>query len=116
LLRNPRALSFLLVALGLGLIAWYGDARWRSPQWSEAQLEEETQLRLAVELHRRGPHLQPDAERLRVLHRTLRAEVDAELQRGRQELERWIGVGALLCVLGGSHFLKQLLAARARAN
>ena len=116
LLRNPRAFSVLLIAAGIGLMAWYGEARWRYPVWSEAQIEEEAQLRLAVELHRRGPHLRPDGERLDMLHRTVRAEVEAEIRRGRQPLERWIGVGALLCVLGGSHLLKQLLTARASAN
>ena len=113
LLRNPRALAFLLVAVGIGIAGWYGEQRWRLPAWSEAEIEQSVELNLAVELQRRGPLLQPAPERLEQLRRTLRAEVEAEIRREREQPERWIGLGLLLVVLGGGHFVADALRRRA---
>ena len=116
LFRNPRFLAFLLIAAGVGLISYYGEQRWRLPQWSEAEIEQSVELNVALDLQRRGPHLQPPPERLDALRAAVRAEVEAEIRRDRQELERWIGFGAILCVLGAGHWLKELLAKLARSN
>ena len=112
LLRNPRALAFLLAALGLGVAAWYGEQRWRLPAWSEAEIEQSVELNLAVELQRRGPHLQPAPERLEHLRQTLRTEVEAEIRREREQLERWIGFGLVLTVLGLGLWARDALAVR----
>jgi len=116
LFRNPRVFAFLLIATGVGLVGYYGEERWRQPAWSEAEIEQSVELNLVLELQRRGPHLQPAGERLEQLRGALRAEVQAEVRRDREKLERWIGVGALLCVLGTAYWLKPLLAAMARSN
>jgi hypothetical protein len=46
--RNPRAFAVLLAALGAGLVAWYGEQRWRLPAWSEAEIEQSVELNLAL--------------------------------------------------------------------
>jgi hypothetical protein len=116
LLRNPRAFAFLLAALGIGLVAWHGEQRWRLPAWTEAEIEQSVELNLALELQRRGPHLQPSTERLEQLRRTLRTEVEAEIRRERTEPERWIGLGLLLIVVGAGQWLSDLLKQRARSH
>ncbi len=100
LLRNPRLLAFLLAAVGLGIAAWYGEQRWRLPAWSEAEIAQSVELNLVVELRQRGPHLQPSPERLEALRATLRGEIEREIRREREPLERWIGLGLLLAVVG----------------
>jgi len=100
LLRNPRLLAFLLAAMGIGLAGYYGEQRWRLPAWSEAEIAQSVELNLAVELQRRGPHLQPAPERLEALRGILRAEVEAEIRREREQLDRWVGLGLVLTVLG----------------
>ena len=112
LLRNPRAFAFLLVAIGLGLVAWYGEQRWSLDPWNEAEIEQSVELNLTLELQRRGPHLQPSNQRLAELRRALRAEVEAEIRREREQPERWIGLGLLLVVLGGGHFVADALRRR----
>ena len=110
LLRNPRLLAFLLAAIGAGIAAWYGEQRWRLPAWSEAEIVQSVELNLAVELQRRGPHLQPSPERVEALRVTLRDEVEAEIRREREQLERWIGFGLVLVVLGLGMWAREMLA------
>lgn len=105
LLRNPNAFAFLLAAIGIGLVAYYGEQRWNLPEWSEAEVEQSVELNLALELQRRGPHLQPVGNRLEQLRAALRAEVEGEIRRERAEIERWIGLGLLLIVLGAGQGL-----------
>lgn len=100
LFRNPLLFAFALAAIGLGLIAWYGEQLWRLPAWTESEIDQSVELNLALELQRRGPHLQPQGEKLDTLRQTLRAEVEAEIRGERRKLERWIGFGALLLVFG----------------
>ena len=106
LFRNPNLLAFLLVAIGFGLAAFYGEQLWRLPQWSEAEIEQSVALNLELEKQRRGPHLQPDGERLERLRAALRAEVEAEIRRDRQKLERWVGLGLVLVVFGFGQWLR----------
>jgi hypothetical protein len=106
LFRNPNLLAFLLAAVGFGLAAFYGEQLWRLPAWSEAEIAQSVELNLELEKQHRGPHLQPDGARLEQLRATLRAEVEAEIRRDRQELERWIGLGMVMMVLGLGQWLR----------
>ncbi|HUR41379.1 MAG TPA: hypothetical protein VM240_09455 [Verrucomicrobiae bacterium] len=105
LLRNPRFMAFLLVAAGLGVAGYFGEQRSRLPEWSEAEIEQSVELNLTLDLSRRGPHLQPDGERMDALRTAVRAEVEADIKRDREHLERWIGVGLVLLVLGVGQFV-----------
>jgi hypothetical protein len=116
LLRNPRAFALLLVAAGAGLVAYYGEQRWRLPAWNETEIAQSVELNLALELRQRGPHLQPSGERLEALRRTLRAEVEAEIRRERAGPERWIGFGLLLVVVGAGQWVADAMRRRARPN
>lgn len=116
LFRNPRLFAFVLIAAGVGLIGYFGEQRWRLPERSDPDIEESVELKLAMELHRRGPHLQPTGERLNGLYATVRAETEAAIRRERYEIERWIGLGALLCVFGAGRWLVAAVADRRASN
>lgn len=116
LFRNPLLFAFALAAIGLGLITWYGEQLWRLPDWNEAEIEQSVELNLALELQRRGPHLQPEGERLEALRRALRQEVEAEIRHDRRKLERWVGFGALLLVFGLGQWAAGALKRRAPPN
>ena len=105
MLRNPRLFAFLLLSVGGALAIWYGEQWWRLPPWNEAEIEQSVELNLALDLRRRGPHLQPDAARLDALRASIRAEVEAEVRREREELERWMAVGLVLMVLGAGQLV-----------
>jgi hypothetical protein len=116
LFRNPHLFAFALAAIGLGLIAWYGEQLSRLPAWSEAEIEQSVELNLALDLQRRGPHLRPEGERLDALRQALRQEVEAEIRHDRRKLERWVGFGALLLVFGLGQWATSALKRRAPLN
>lgn len=100
LARNPRALAFFLLAAGGGLFAWYGEQWYRLPQWSEAEIAQSVELNLALDEQRRGSLLPLDAEKRERLRALVRAEVEADIRRDRDALAKWMGLGAVLMVLG----------------
>lgn len=106
--RNPRALAFLLLAIGTGLVGYHGEKWYRLPHWSEGEIAQSVELNLQIDLARRGPHLQPTGERLEALRRSIRQEVEAEIRREREEPERWIGLGLVLLVLGSGQLVYAL--------
>lgn len=109
--RDRRVLPFLMIAAGLGLVLYYG-LQWRElPRWSEAEIAQSAELNLALDLQRMGPLLQPTGTRLAELRTRVRAEVEAEIRHDRRALERWIGLGLLLMVFGGSQYLLSLVRA-----
>jgi hypothetical protein len=110
LFRDPRALAFVLLAVGTGLLGWYGEAWYRLPAWSEAEVAQSVELNLALELKQRGPLLQPEGARLEQLRQTLRAEIQARIRRERLDVERWLAAGLTLTVLGLGAWLRSRLA------
>jgi len=109
LFRNPQALPFLLVGIGLGLLGYYGEQWYRLPQWSQDQIEESVELKLAIDLQRMGPHLQPQGARLERLRDMVRTEVEGGIHSQRRTIERWMGLGLILCVLGLGQFVRLAL-------
>ena len=105
LFRNPRVFAFVLLATGAGLCGYAGEKLYRLPQWSEAEIEQSVELNLQLDLRRLGPHLQPTGEKVEKLRQIVRAEVEGEINRERSELERWLGLGLLMLVLGAGQTL-----------
>lgn len=98
--RNPRALAFFLLAAGGGLLLWYGESWHKLPTWSEGEIEQSVELNFALEQQRRGPALPLDGAKADRMREVLRAEIHGEIAAERRELERWMGLGAVLVVLG----------------
>jgi hypothetical protein len=116
LFRNPKALAFLMFAVGIGLLGYFGEQWYRLPKWSEAEIEQSVELNLAIDLNRMGPHLRPTGEKLERLRGIIRAEVEGEIRREREQLERWMGAGLLLLVLGAGQWAALALAIKKGAE
>lgn len=106
--RDPRPFAFFLIAGGIGLSLWYGLEWWQMPRRTPEQVQEQVEIRLALELQHMGPQLQPTGERLQQLVGMIRAEVEAGEKRQLQEIERWIGLGLVMTVFGASSFVLSL--------
>ena len=107
--RNPYLVPFLIASVGVGLCGWYGPELYRQPQVAPADLETSVDAQLALELARRGPQLQPDAEGQQRLRAQIRAELNAGANHGRYEAQRGLGLGLVCLVLaaGGAVFARQ---------
>ena len=105
-------LTYLALSIGLGLTAYYGQAWYELEDYSEADIEASTELNLRLDLQRRGPHLQPDAERLTELRAQVRAEVEGEILREREKIQSRFAVGLIALVVGLGNWLSQRLMMR----
>ncbi|MGB0219167.1 MAG: hypothetical protein ACPGJF_07530 [Sinimarinibacterium flocculans] len=106
--RSPRTFTALLLALGMGLCAYYGQEWWALPDYSAADIEASVELNLQLELQRRGPHLQPDEAGIARLRDMVEREITAQLTQQREKIQLRFGVGLVALVLG----LGQLAMAR----
>lgn len=97
------SLPALLLAVGVGLCAYYGQAWWTLPSYSEADIAASTELNLQLDLQRRGSHLQPDTAGLERLRAQVREEVEAEIRIERERIERRFGLGLIALVVGLGH-------------
>lgn len=103
--RNPFLIPFFLAAAGIGACGWYGLAWYELPHYSEADIEASTTGNLAVDLARRGSQLQPDAESLDRLRAQVRAEIEADIRKEREEVQQGFAVGLMCLVLAAGHAL-----------
>ena len=99
--RNPMITPFLLFAVGLGLVAWYGAEWYELPRYGEADINASVEANLAIDLGRLGRT--PEAAQLERLRAQIRAEVEADIRKERSESERGLGVGLLCLVLALGH-------------
>ena len=103
---RPRfSLFHAIFAIGVALCGYYGQAWWDLPEYSPAEIDASVELNLAMDLARRGPHLQPDEEGMERLRRQLRAEIEGSLQRETDAVQLRFGIGLLCVVVGLSHLL-----------
>ena len=108
-MQQPRplfnSLPAMILALGVGLVGYYGMEWYQLPEYSETDIDASVELNLQLDLQRRGPHLQPDAEQLERLRSTVRAEVETEIRKEREKIELRLGVGLIALIVGLGHLL-----------
>ena len=97
LMRNPTRLPALLVAVGLAFSAYYGDLLRKFEPRSEEQIRELIQIEVA-----------------KALVAQIEAEVRAEDRLAKREIEKWLGIGLFVLVIGIGQYVFVLLAERMR--
>lgn len=103
-----RILPALLLSAGIGLCGYYGQKWYELPAYTAQDMAASVELNLQIDLQRRGPHLQPDAEGLRHMREIVKTEVEANIRQEREKVQLRFGVGLIALVLGAG----QLLATR----
>lgn len=107
--RRPGALRFLLVAVGVGVVAWYGYGLWTYPTFSNADIDRSASLNLVFDLSRQKDAVPLDAAER---HRRLvaeRKEVVADIQQEKDRLKTGLAIGFLLLGIGVFTFARKLL-------
>jgi len=100
--QKPRlaALPAMMFAAGLGMVFWYGHALWTLPAYSPAEIEQSVELNLMLDLQRRDASFATDAVKLSQLRTQLHGEVTAAIASDKRQLQRYIGVGLVLTLMG----------------
>ena len=114
LMRNPTRLPALLVAVGLAFSAYYGDLLRKFEPRPEEQIRELIQIEVAKALVARGDHLRPEGDKLLALVAQIESEVRAEDRLAKRQIEKWLGIGLFVLVIGIGQYVFVLLAERMR--
>lgn len=104
----PRPMSTIpafMIALGLGLIGYYGIEWYQLPKYSPSDIDVSAELNLRLDLQRRGPHLQPQGEELERLRRMVHAEVEGEIRQEQQQVQTRFGIGLVSLIFGIGQFM-----------
>jgi hypothetical protein len=101
--RRPLAsLPFFLLAAGVGLTAWYGQKWYELPRYTDAELHASVELNLQMDLQRMPVSDPAQVDRLRGL---VRAEVLADVEKERRDVESGLGLGLIALVVGFGNLL-----------
>lgn len=105
--QKPRlaALPAILFAGGLGMVFWYGHALSELPRYSPAEIEQSVELNLMLDLQRRDPTFANDSGKVSQLRMQLHDEVTAAIAQDKTELQRYIGAGVVMTLVGLAQML-----------
>ena len=91
----------MLFAAGLGLIFHYGDAWYRLPVYSAAEVEQSVELNLALEQQRgNAANTTQLVEQIEPQRQRIRSDLLAEIQRERRDAQAGTGTGIILLLMG----------------
>ncbi|MFT4047890.1 MAG: hypothetical protein QM661_14520 [Solimonas sp.] len=112
--RRPRtAFPFMLLAIGIGLSAYYGWQWTRLPTYSDADLDASVELNAQLELQAHQAQATPEG--LSRLRAQTRQDLLADIARERHEVETGLSAGLIALVAGLGHLLLVTLLNRARS-
>jgi hypothetical protein len=108
--RSRPAFPFMLLAVGIGLSGWYGLQWYQLPTYSDADIDASTELNLQLDLQRQITT--PDAATLAALRTKTRADVVADIERERRQIETGLGAGLIALVAAFGNLLLMTLLQR----
>ncbi len=112
--RNPRLIPAMLFSAGLGVAGYYG-MQWRDlPRLTEQELEQSTELNLALDLARMTPEQRPQGQQLEEMKARERAEVLTDLDGERDTIHQRFAAGLVAMVFGFGQLVFVYLNERAR--
>lgn len=94
--RSRSAFPFMLLAVGIGLTGYYGLQWVQLPQYSDADIDASAELNLQLDLQRQSAA--PDANKLASMRAQTRADVVADIQHERSQVETGLGAGLIALV------------------
>ena len=95
------------VVVGIGLSGWYGLQWYQLPTYSDADIDASAELNLQLDLQRQPGT--PDAAALASLRAKTRADVVADIERERHQVETGLGAGLIALVAACGNFVLMAL-------
>lgn len=114
LFRNARLFPAMLFCGGLGFAVHYG-MQWRElPRYSEREIEQSTELNLALDLGQISAEQRPQGAALEAMKARVRAEVEIDLDQERKSAQERFAAGLVAMVFGLGQLVFVFFSERAR--
>jgi hypothetical protein len=114
LLRNPRMIPAIMFSAGLAVAGYYGLAWYQMPQFSEQEIEQSTELNLALDLAQRSAQERPQGLQLEALKARVRADVENDIHSELKVAQVRFSLGLIAMVFGLSQLVSLHLSERAK--
>lgn len=103
-------LGFIILCVGLGICLYYGMEWYELPTYTEAEIEQSTELNLQMDLQRMGEHLRPKTkEDLELMRARLRAEITGAIKEQSDTVHLRFSVGLIALIIGIGQLLSSWL-------
>ncbi len=93
-------LPALLFAVGLGMAFYFGEAWWRLPVYSAADVAASADLNLALEYRQPRPASEMTAEALAARRTAIEAELAAQIAEERSHVQSYCLIGLVMAAVG----------------
>ncbi len=114
LFRNPRLIPAMLFSAGLCVAGYYGTQWYQAPRLSPAEIEQSTELNLALDLAQMPAEQRPQGKALEELKTRVRDEVELDVDQDRKTLQERFAAGLVAMVFGFGQMVFVFLSERVR--
>ena len=111
--RRPPLIGFLIVCIGLGICLYYGMAWYELPTYTEAEIDQSTELNMQMDLQRMGPVLAPKTkDDLALMRARIRSEITTSIKEQSDTVHLRFSVGLIALIIGIGQMLSTWLMQR----
>jgi hypothetical protein len=111
--RRPPMLGFFILSIGLGICLYYGMEWYELPVYTEAEIDQSTELNLQMDLQRMGPLLRPKTpDDLAVMRAKLRYEITDSIKQQNDKVHLRFSVGLIALIIGIGQLMSSWLIRR----
>ena len=114
LFRNRRLIPAMLFSAGIGVAGYYGMSWYQAPKLSPTEIEQSTELNLALDLAQMSADQRPQGKDLEDLKARVRAEVQSDVDRDRKTLQERFAAGLVAMVFAFGQLVFVSMSERAR--
>lgn len=94
-------LGFFILCIGLGICLYYGMEWHELPVYTEAEIDQSTELNLQLDLQRMGDHLRPQTkDEMELMRAKLRAEITGSIKEQSDKVHLRFSVGLIALIIG----------------
>ena len=99
-------LGFFILSIGLGICLYYGMEWYELPTYTEAEVNQSTELNLQFDLQRLGPLSQPkNKDELELMRAKVRYEITSSIKEQSDKVHLRFSVGLIALIIGFGQLL-----------
>ncbi len=94
-------LGFIILSIGIGICLYYGMEWYELPTYTEADIDQSTELNLQYDLQRLGPLSQPKTkDELELMRAKVRYEISSSIKEQSDKIHLRFSVGLIALIIG----------------